>query len=54
MVPLSSELIARRARLLGPNVATFYDDPVHVVRGEGVWLWDADGRKYLDLSLIHI
>ena len=48
MVPLSSELIARRARLLGPNVATFYDDPVHIVRGEGVWLWDADGRKYLD------
>ena len=48
MVPLSDEIIARRARLLGPNVATFYDDPVHIVRGEGVWLWDADGRKYLD------
>ena len=41
-------LIADRKRLLGPNVSTFYDDPVHVVRGEGVWLWDADGRKYLD------
>jgi 4-aminobutyrate aminotransferase-like enzyme len=24
------------------------DDPVNIVRGEGVWLWDADGRKYLD------
>ncbi len=22
--------------------------PVHIVRGEGVWLWDAEGRKYLD------
>ena len=32
----------------GPNVATFYDEPVHLVKGEGVWLWDADGRKYLD------
>ena len=41
-------LVADRRRLLGPNVSTFYDDPVHVVRGEGVWLWDADGRKYLD------
>jgi len=40
--------MARRVRLLGPNVSTFYDDPVHIVRGEGVWLWDADGRKYLD------
>ena len=44
----SAELIARRTRLLGPNVSTFYDEPVHFVKGEGVWLWDAEGRKYLD------
>jgi 4-aminobutyrate aminotransferase-like enzyme len=44
----TQDLIARRARLLGPNVPTFYEEPVHVVRGEGVWLWDADGRRYLD------
>ena len=44
----SRELIERRARLLGPNVPTFYQEPVHIVRGEGVWLWDADGCKYLD------
>lgn len=43
-----SELLARRAALLGPNVPTFYDDPVEIVRGEGVWLWDARGRRYLD------
>ena len=41
-------LIARRRALLGPNMSTFYEDPVHIVKGEGVWLWDADGRKYLD------
>ena len=44
----SAELVDRRARLLGPNVSTFYDDPVHIIRGQGVWLWDADGRQYLD------
>jgi len=44
----SQELIDRRARLLGPNVSTFYDEPLHIVKGEGVWLWDAEGRKYLD------
>ena len=44
----SGDLVARRRRLLGPNVSTFYDDPVHLVRGEGVWVWDAAGRKYLD------
>ncbi len=44
----TAELMARRQRLLGPNVSTFYNDPVHIVKGEGVWLWDADGNKYLD------
>ena len=43
-----NDLVARRRALLGPNVSTFYDEPIHIVRGEGVWLWDADGRKYLD------
>jgi 4-aminobutyrate aminotransferase-like enzyme len=42
------DLVARRRALLGPNVSTFYDDPVHIVRGEGVWLWDAEGNRYLD------
>ncbi|WP_341890002.1 aminotransferase class III-fold pyridoxal phosphate-dependent enzyme [Variovorax sp. YR752] len=43
-----SDLLQRRRALLGPNVSTFYADPVHIVRGEGVWLWDAEGRRYLD------
>ena len=42
------DIAARRRALLGPNLPIFYDDPIHVVRGEGVWLWDADGRRYLD------
>ena len=43
-----AEIMEARDRLLGPNVSTFYDEPVHFVKGKGVWLWDADGRKYLD------
>jgi 4-aminobutyrate aminotransferase-like enzyme len=43
-----TDLLARRRAVLGPNVPTFYDHPVHLVRGEGVWLWDAVGRRYLD------
>ncbi|HEV7308162.1 aspartate aminotransferase family protein [Ensifer sp.] len=42
------DLIARRERLLGRNMSLFYEEPVHLVRGEGVWLYDADGRRYLD------
>lgn len=43
-----ADLLERRKRLLGPNVSTFYAEPVHLVRGEGVWVWDAEGRRYLD------
>ena len=42
-------MIERRHRLLGSAYRLFYHDPVHLVRGEGVWLYDADGRKYLDM-----
>jgi 4-aminobutyrate aminotransferase-like enzyme len=44
-----AELLARRDRVLGPGTPLFYDQPLHLVRGEGVWLWDADGRRYLDV-----
>ncbi|HWK45447.1 MAG TPA: aminotransferase class III-fold pyridoxal phosphate-dependent enzyme [Stellaceae bacterium] len=43
------DLIARRQRLLGPAYRLFYETPIHPVRGEGVWLIDADGTRYLDV-----
>ncbi len=43
-----SDLAARRARALGPAYRLFYRRPVQVVRGEGVFLYDAEGREYLD------
>ena len=45
---MKNNLMARREAVLGPNVPTFFENPVHLVKGEGVWIWDADGRKYLD------
>ncbi|MDU4249300.1 aspartate aminotransferase family protein [Pseudomonas sp.] len=41
-------LIERRARLLGPAYRLFYERPLHTVRGEGVWLYDNQGNRYLD------
>ncbi|HEY0295938.1 MAG TPA: aspartate aminotransferase family protein [Bordetella sp.] len=41
-------MIARRQRVLGPAYRLFYDKPLHIVRGEGVWLYGADGQRYLD------
>lgn len=45
---MKNNLMARREAVLGPNVPTFFENPVHLVKGEGVWVWDADGHKYLD------
>ena len=42
-------LIERRNRVLGPAMTGLtYRQPLHLVRGDGVWLIDADGRRYLD------
>jgi 4-aminobutyrate aminotransferase-like enzyme len=46
--PQDEARIARRAALLGPAYRLFYEEPLHLVRGEGVWLYDRDGRAYLD------
>ena len=27
----------------------FFSEPLHIVRGEDVWLYDAEGKKYLDV-----
>jgi 4-aminobutyrate aminotransferase-like enzyme len=43
----TSDLLERRRRAL-PRSPLFYSSPVHLVRGEGVWLFDPDDRRYLD------
>jgi 4-aminobutyrate aminotransferase-like enzyme len=43
-----SALLARRARLLAPTYRLFYEQPLQIVRAEGVWLFDEQGRRYLD------
>ena len=45
---MNHNLLERRLRALGPAYRLFYENPVHLVRGEGAWLWDAEGRRYLD------
>lgn len=42
-------LLARRHRLMGAGAELFYEKPLHLVRGSGVWLYDVEGRAYLDV-----
>ncbi len=41
----SSETIAQFDRYVVPNYRRY---PVCLVRGEGSWIWDAEGRRFLD------
>ncbi|HWV38775.1 MAG TPA: aspartate aminotransferase family protein [Vulgatibacter sp.] len=42
----NEELAARAQRVL---VGNYKQQPIAVVRGQGVHVWDADGRRYLDM-----
>jgi 4-aminobutyrate aminotransferase-like enzyme/Ser/Thr protein kinase RdoA (MazF antagonist) len=45
----TEELTRRRRQLLGAALTDLtYERPVHAVRGEGVWLYEANGRRLLD------
>ena len=41
-------LIHRRRILLGRNLSVAYEKPLHIVRGEMQYLYDDEGRQYLD------
>jgi 4-aminobutyrate aminotransferase-like enzyme len=44
-----STLQQRRDLALGAGAELFYDTPLEIVRGEGAYLFDAAGRRYVDL-----
>ena len=44
----NDEMLAARRRLIGRNVSTGYRRPVQLVRGSMQYLFDADGRRYID------
>ena len=43
------QIIDRRDRVLGAGTPLFYNSPLHIVRGDGVHVYDADGRRYVDI-----
>ncbi len=45
----SEEIIAIRRRHLGYNLSVSYQRPLKIVRGDGQYLFDDHGRRYLDL-----
>lgn len=43
-----SEAVRKHKEFLFPAVATYYQEPVALVKGEGEYVWDDQGNKYLD------
>ncbi|MGD8857488.1 MAG: aminotransferase class III-fold pyridoxal phosphate-dependent enzyme, partial [Chloroflexota bacterium] len=41
-------LLARRKRVIGPSLSLSYEEPLHIVRGYGQYLYSETGRAYID------
>jgi 4-aminobutyrate aminotransferase-like enzyme/Ser/Thr protein kinase RdoA (MazF antagonist) len=46
---VSGDLVRRRHNALGANAELSYDQPLHLVRGEGVWVYTSDAERLLDV-----
>ena len=43
------DLLDRRAHVLGKQLELTYAKPVHAIKGSGVFLWEPDGSRVLDI-----
>ncbi|CUX70378.1 MULTISPECIES: aspartate aminotransferase family protein [Agrobacterium] len=44
-----SERLRRRSATFGASSVLFYEQPIEMVRAEGTYMYDASGRRYLDV-----
>jgi len=44
----TDELIAKQKEFIWPCASTYYERPLVLERGEGMYVWDSEGNKYLD------
>ena len=48
MNPSNADLIARRKRHFLPTAHLYHGEPLQLVKAQGVYVWDNEGRRYLD------
>lgn len=49
LTPELAARVARRQATFGASSVLFYKEPIEMVRAEGVFMYDAHGRRYLDV-----
>ena len=43
-----NQILQLRQKYLSPSLSLSYDTPLHIVRAKGQYLYDANGKRYLD------
>jgi len=53
---MKKDLVKERQRLLGRNLSVAYEKPLNIVRGSMQYLFDDEGRRYLDAynNVVHV
>ena len=46
--PSAAEVLAQRRQFLNPGIFLYYREPIMFVEGKGQYIWDDQGRRYLD------
>lgn len=49
LAPALAARVAKRQATFGASSVLFYKEPIEMVRGEGVYMFDAHGKRYLDV-----
>ncbi len=49
LLAMNPSLLNRRKNIFGQGSPLFYSEPLHIVRGSGVSLYDAKGKEYIDM-----
>src|ERR1041385_3291424 len=47
-LPSNDDLVAKQKEFIWPCAATYYQEPMALERGEGMYVWDSQGTRYLD------
>ena len=42
------QTLTLRKKYIGPSLSLAYDDPLKIIKGNGQYLYDENGREYLD------
>ena len=47
MTDTTNNIIKQRKRILSPSLSLSYDEPLHIIKGRGQYLYDVEGNEFL-------